>query len=304
MANDITPIVGQIPVTQLGRDDIQILVTVMGTRAPKRTSTRGGTTLSKKTIWNELAPLSNALDCAVTEGLIASNPCNDITFTPPPALVNPDDYDDGDEMNILEIDEFDSVYAAIDPYYRPLIRFLVHSGCRWAEATALRPSDANRRTNTVRIARAWKGANSTNATLGQPKFGSKRTIQVPADVLADLDYSGKWLFTKHTAPGVEPVKNYTFSPDYWHPALVKAKLGKPVRIHDLRHTCASWLIAAGWPPPDVMEHMGHRSVTTTMIYTHTVKSTAADLAAKAAAFITAQRGATVIDFPPLAVARS
>jgi integrase len=49
-----------------------------------------------------------------------------------------------------------------------------------------------------------------------------------------------------------------------------AELGEEgLRIHDLRHTCASLLIAAGAHPGHVREHLGHPSIRVTMdVYGH------------------------------------
>jgi integrase len=42
-----------------------------------------------------------------------------------------------------------------------------------------------------------------------------------------------------------------------------------VRLHDLRHTCASMLLAQGVPPGVVMEVLGHSALEVTMtIYGH------------------------------------
>jgi integrase len=41
------------------------------------------------------------------------------------------------------------------------------------------------------------------------------------------------------------------------------------RIHDLRHTAASLMIQAGYPPKMLQEIMGHASITTTLdLYGH------------------------------------
>jgi integrase len=37
-----------------------------------------------------------------------------------------------------------------------------------------------------------------------------------------------------------------------------------LRLHDLRHTCASLLIAQGAHPKVIQERLGHASITTTM----------------------------------------
>jgi integrase len=41
-------------------------------------------------------------------------------------------------------------------------------------------------------------------------------------------------------------------------------------MHDLRHTHASWLLAGGADLGAVMERLGHRQITTTQNYLHTL----------------------------------
>ncbi|KZS62481.1 MULTISPECIES: tyrosine-type recombinase/integrase [Mycobacterium] len=44
---------------------------------------------------------------------------------------------------------------------------------------------------------------------------------------------------------------------------------KAVRLHDLRHTAASWLLAAGVPLIVVSQHLGHEDTSvTSKIYGH------------------------------------
>nr|WP_243714299.1 tyrosine-type recombinase/integrase [Actinomadura bangladeshensis] len=56
----------------------------------------------------------------------------------------------------------------------------------------------------------------------------------------------------------------------WKPALKKADSDPKVRIHDLRHTHASWLLAGGADLQVVKECLGHGSISTTERYLHTL----------------------------------
>jgi integrase len=61
-----------------------------------------------------------------------------------------------------------------------------------------------------------------------------------------------------------------FRQEIWKPACVAAGIGPPVRLHDLRHSHASWLLAGGADLQVVKERLGHRSIATTEKYLHTL----------------------------------
>jgi integrase len=61
-----------------------------------------------------------------------------------------------------------------------------------------------------------------------------------------------------------------FRRQVWHPAVRVAGLGIRVRIHDLRHAHASWLLAGGADLQVVKERLGHGSIATTEKYLHTL----------------------------------
>lgn len=46
------------------------------------------------------------------------------------------------------------------------------------------------------------------------------------------------------------------------------RAGSDFRIHDLRHTCAAWLVNDGVALPEVRDLLGHASVTMTEKYAH------------------------------------
>jgi site-specific recombinase XerD len=66
-----------------------------------------------------------------------------------------------------------------------------------------------------------------------------------------------------------PISRNTFRTHVWLPA-VKASLDFNVRIHDLRHAHASWLLAGGADLKGVVERMGHAQIQTTQKYLHTL----------------------------------
>ena len=61
-----------------------------------------------------------------------------------------------------------------------------------------------------------------------------------------------------------------FRRQVWEPAVDAAGLGIRVRIHDLRHAHASWLLAGGANLQVVKERLGHGSIATTEKYLHTL----------------------------------
>jgi integrase len=61
-----------------------------------------------------------------------------------------------------------------------------------------------------------------------------------------------------------------FRSSIWRPTLEQAGLELKVRVHDLRHAHASWLLAGGADLQTVKERLGHGSLRTTELYLHTL----------------------------------
>ena len=111
--------------------------------------------------------------------------------------------------------------------------------------------------------------------LGRPKTAaSERTITLPNIALETLALH----LQQH--PPVDGIvwttqrgaflRRGSFS-RIWRKA-VAASVGQPSRVHDLRHTHASWLIAAGEHPKAIQTRLGHSSIQVTMDrYGHLMK---------------------------------
>lgn len=153
--------------------------------------------------------------------------------------------------------------------HRTLIWTLAYTGIREGEATALR----RRRVNP--LLRELVIAQSATDVHGRKVFTSTknhevRTVALPSFLSQMLDAhlnaavepdSDALVFTS-TVGG--PIDWSNFRTRIWKPAVRRAMLDPALRIHDLRHTAASILIAEGCQAKVIQEHLGHKSITITM----------------------------------------
>jgi integrase len=256
LARDITPVFGSLPIVAVTEHTIGAWVTTM---ASKKEKASDGIMKppSRKTLQNKHAFLSGALKQAVKDGLIPANPCEGrrLPETQPAEKV------------FLTPAEFALLHSHIThPRWKNLAAFLVLTGMRFSEATALTPADIDPVKKTCRINKAWKYSGNYRPELGPPKTRKgNRIISLPDAALAVLDLTQpEWLFTNGAG---NPVRSQEFFNLAWKPARDKAMkdgLRKCPRVHDLRHTCVSWLIEARVPLPVIQNRLGHESIKTTV----------------------------------------
>lgn len=87
------------------------------------------------------------------------------------------------------------------------------------------------------------------------------------------------------------MNHFNFRGRVFVPALRRAGLRR-VRVHDMRHTCASLLIAAGCDIAAVSRQLGHANVVTTLaVYSHWfAKRSDTGLGARLEAFVAQENG--------------
>jgi integrase len=210
-----------------------------------------------KTVANKHGWLYSVFARAVAEKRIPTNPCEDTRLP---------DKAPAEEPVFLTRAEFDAIHQTLTPHWRPLALWLVSTGCRFSEATALRVGDIDVEQSTARITRAWKAKRGAPRLAGPKSRAGRRTIDLPAQAIDILDLerpASELLFLNTVGNRV------TYEAFYKRWYAARLKHGIDCSPHDLRHTCASWMILGGTPLPVVQRHLGHESIQTTVgVYGH------------------------------------
>ena len=204
--------------------------------------------------------LSRIMRDAVHDELITRNPCDGIRRPAPRRA----------DVVPLTPDELFALIGAVDERYSTLVATLAYTGMRFGEACALRWKHVNLLRREITIAESLS-ITSYGVDFGPTKTHSRRRIiivralaRLLGDHLTARVSAGPedLLFTSSSGG---PVRGSNFRRRVWKPAVM-AIGHENLRIHDLRHTCASLLIDAGASLVDVAAHLGHENPTTTLKY--------------------------------------
>jgi len=231
--------------------------------------------LAPKTVVKYHTMLHSIFKQAVRDRVIGLNPTDSTRL---PKVVKP-------TRRILTPEEFDALLAHIPGRWAPLVLTAVETGMRWGELVAVRPRHVDWLRRSITVQETVVETASKHSPTGQrvlikpyPKDNEPRTITVGADLLDVLarriqEYGlgrDDFLFPSLEGPSEYPVSRNTFRTRVWQPAVKAAGLDFNVRMHDLRHAHASWLLAGGADIPATMERLGHRQLSTTQQYVHTL----------------------------------
>ena len=251
--------------------------------------------LSPTTINYALHVLKFILKDAMEQGHLTESPAAHVK--PLRSLEHADD----DRLQVLQPGEIMRLLNASEEPYSTLYQVAVGTGCRRGELLGLRWGDLD----------LHKGLLHVRRTRGRVKDGEDYVIR---------EASLKTRYSRHTIDlspalvqallafpaGDDPDEDYVFrSPQTGGPLdpdnldrrfqadLTLAGLPE-IRFHDLRHTHATLLIAAGVHPKAIQACMGHASITTTLnTYGHLMPNAFHGVGAKLDALFQIKRPVTV-----------
>lgn len=241
----VFPSLGNRPLPAIRTDDIDDLIVALES-----------TGLAAGTVRNIIVPLRKMLNDAVHAGHIAANPAANAN------LPSAQDFK-GQEIPRAHTEAIRKGLAAQAPdgdlFYVHLFDVALGAGLRLGELRALRWDDYDREEKLLRIRRAY-----SRRVLKEPKSkAGKRSVPVfPSAETALQALAARAVERGRYAPDelIFPSKAATalhdsnFRRRVWEPALRRVGLSDQdeegrwhprYRLHDLRHTCASRLVAEG-----------------------------------------------------------
>jgi integrase len=257
----IYPHLGEIPLQKL---------------APEAIETWHGKLLGKiapRTIGHAHRVLSKVLATAARNGTVARNVA---ALVPVPRV-------EDTEMKVLSPDEIPVLLDGLKGHpLHPIAVVALGTGMRRGEMLGLQWGDVDLDGATVRVQRSLEETRQGLRVRPPKTKRSRRTIDIDASTVAVLR-AHKVATMEYrlgcqagAIPDDAPVffnpKGGLLSPDNisrdWRRVCRRLKLPL-VRFHDLRHTCASILLASGIPVLDVSRRLGHAKVSTTLdVYGH------------------------------------
>jgi integrase len=221
--------------------------------------------LKPKTLRNHLTLLHKLFGDAMEAGFLAINRLHGSRSLRRPRALRAEDEV---EIEILTPTEINKLLDALEPAHYPLFFTAVCTGMRLGELLGLQWGDVDEAGSRI-----WVRRTVYRGEFYLPKSRrSRRAVDVGDQLVGVLS---RWRRERY-GDNVPAAESLVFpsangapqDPDslrhrVWAPALAKAKL-RHVRIHSLRHTFASMLIAQGENVKYISAQLGHASVQITL----------------------------------------
>mgnify|MGYP000000514110 FL=1 len=188
------------------------------------------------------------------------------------------------ERNYYDLEQAQKLITCLEKEnikYRALITLALDSGARRSEICALRWTDIDFKTNTIKITKSLKVVKGVVDEATTKTDSSKREIIISNTTMKILKEYKEWQDSIIAKKGkswnnenrvfTSKDGNYIYPTtcDHTIKKIVKKYNLAPISFHELRHTSASILIYKGINPKAVSERLGHASTDITMeIYSH------------------------------------
>ncbi|OIJ25224.1 tyrosine-type recombinase/integrase [Nocardioides luteus] len=286
--NDIRPRFGQVPVGSITTSDVSRWLGGLLASGLKPT-----------TAARKLATFRSLLDYAKEDQRVSSNVARQVK-APTAGRTRRE----GQHLTVAEVgllaeecavptDEDGVPIAGLDANgeqirnkYADLVKVLALGGMRWGEIAGLQVHDrVSVPGNGLRLKRAVLANSDTGELYVETLKGHRaRTAPLVDELVPIIDRwcegkkPGDWIFD---APQGGPLHERNWKRSIGWSKAVK-KIDHPtLRVHDLRHTCASVWLGAGADPKVVQRILGHASATMTMdLYGHLIDQNLWDAAKK------------------------
>jgi len=247
------PAFGKRPMSKILPSEVQRWVT---------TATETG--LSPASVRKYHTMLSSIFERAVRDRVVTFNPCE---HTELPKVVKK-------KARTLTPEEYDAILTSLPEQHRLMVETAIDTGLRWGELIALKPRHLDLTTGRLTVEETIVEVSIKNSPTGQrmltkpyPKDNKPRVMGLPPELVSQL---GAYIVDRRLKPGDllfatrdgTPLSRNTFRTRVWRPAIKKSGVDFDVRVHDLRHADASWLLAGGSDLKSVMDRMGHAQITT------------------------------------------
>lgn len=172
-----------------------------------------------------------------------------------------------------------------------LFLFLLGTGMRPSEALALRWRDVDLDAGTAAVQRVLV-ATGAQVSFADPKTKkARRTVPLSASLTAALLARQAETGADRDAlvfPGEhgQPLNEHNLVCRHFKAVLKAAGLPETIRLYDLRHTCATLMLANGDNPKVVQERLGHTKIMLTLdVYSHVLPTMQEQATVKRDAFL-------------------
>ena len=277
----IIPAIGDIPLNKLTTRDLQKLCNDLQSNGRlRKVQKKEKPGLSNSTVRGIHMMLHNALDRAMKEKLILSNPTENCII---PKI-------EKQEMKILRPDPISSYLNAAERRNAlPMFYLELVSGLRKGELTALLWSDLDIQNRTISVSKQYVKNPNGELALTRPKTEtSVRKVSIPQEAV-DLLISEHDKHPDNPYMFPSPITGEMYYPDSivnLHKKILKDAGLPHIRFHDLRHTFATLALQNGVDVKTVSSMLGHYDAGFTLrTYTHATRQMQQKAAEKMGSFM-------------------